>query len=126
MNFFNQTLSIPYQKQQEKKTIPIQFKMESPPSIVTVTVPVTQPEGTYTYVAVKGSLHASDSAVFGLNSDEVKALSKRFSNSTTEIVNGVNIKGPPMSVINALSLLGYKVVGSTGEIEIVWTLQREV
>lgn len=100
--------------------------MESPPNVVTVAVPITQPDGTFTYVAVKGSLHASDSAVFGLNADEVKALSKRFANSTTEIVNGVNIKGPPMSVINSLSLLGYKVVCSTGEIEVVWTLQREV
>lgn len=100
--------------------------MESPPSVVTVAVPISQPEGTFTYVAVKGSLHAADSAVFGLNTDEVKALSKRFSNSTTAIVNGVNIKGPPMSVINSLSLLGYKVVCSTGEIEVVWTLQREV
>lgn len=100
--------------------------MESPPSVVTVAVPITQPEGTFTYIAVKGSLHSSDSAVFGLNKDEVKALSKRFANSTTEIVNGVNIKGPPMDVINALSLLDYKVVCSTGEIEVVWTLQREV
>lgn len=51
--------------------------MESPPNVVTVAVPITQPEGTFTYVAVKGSLHASDAAVFGLNDDEVKALSKR-------------------------------------------------
>lgn len=100
--------------------------MESPPNIVTVAVPVPNQDSTYAYVAVKGSLHASDSAVFGLNQEEVKALSKRFSNSTTEIVNGVNIKGPPINVINSLSLLGYKVICSTGEIEVVWTLQREV
>jgi hypothetical protein len=34
--------------------------------------------------------------------------------------------GPPVQVINTLSELGYKVVCSTGEAEIVWTLQREV
>lgn len=34
--------------------------------------------------------------------------------------------GAPLSVINALAELGYKVVCSTGEAEILWTLQREV
>lgn len=34
--------------------------------------------------------------------------------------------GPPIQVINTLSELGYKVVCSTGEAEVVWTLQREV
>jgi len=34
--------------------------------------------------------------------------------------------GPPIAVINTLSELGYKVVCSTGEAEVVWTLQREV
>jgi hypothetical protein len=34
--------------------------------------------------------------------------------------------GPPIAVVNTLSELGYKVVCSTGEAEVVWTLQREV
>jgi hypothetical protein len=34
--------------------------------------------------------------------------------------------GPPIQVINTLSELGYKVVCSTGDAEVVWTLQREV
>lgn len=34
--------------------------------------------------------------------------------------------GPPVQVINTLSELGYKVVCTTGEAEVVWTLQREV
>lgn len=100
--------------------------MESPPNVVTVAVPITEPEGTFTYVAVKASLHAYDTAVFGLNEDEVKALMKRFAPSNTDIVNGVLIKAPPMRVINTLSLLGYKVVCACGEIEVTWTLQREV
>lgn len=104
----------------------IKNEMESPPNVVTVAVPITEPEETFAYVAVKASLHASDSAVFGLNAAEVKALTKRFSPSTTEIVNGVLIKGPPMKVINTLSLLGYKVVCACGEIEVVWTMQREI
>jgi len=34
--------------------------------------------------------------------------------------------GPPIAVINTLSELGYEVVSSTGEAEVVWTLRREV
>lgn len=104
--------------------------MESPPIAVNpnfVTVPVIHPkDGNYTYVFVKGSLYARDSAVFGLSSDEVIALSKRFQNSSVAIDNGVLIKGSPSSVINTLAQLGYKIVSSTGDAEVVWTLQREI
>lgn len=100
--------------------------MESPPNVVTVAVPITAQEGTFIYVAVKASLHSSDSSVFGLSQTEIQALSERFSQKVTEIVNGVIIKGSPLEVINSLSLLGYKVVCSTGEGEVVWTLTREV
>lgn len=48
---------------------------------------------TYHYVAVKGSPFATDCAVFGLAKDEVVALTARFPNSGTEVVNGVIIKG---------------------------------
>lgn len=48
---------------------------------------------TYFYIAVKGSLHAGDCSVFGLIPDEITALSKRYQNSSTEIINGVIIKG---------------------------------
>lgn len=100
--------------------------MESPPNIVTIPVPITTIEGTYAYVAVRGSLHSSDSSVFGLNNEETTALSKRFSNSQKPIMNGILIKGTPIEVINSLSQLGYKVISSTGENEVVWTLQREI
>ncbi|KAK7870507.1 hypothetical protein R5R35_002913 [Gryllus longicercus] len=81
----------------------------------------------YYYIAVKGSLHATDCQVFGLNEDERDALSKRYSNSSAEVImNGVIIKGAAMDVINSLSELGYHVVCSTGEAEIVWTMQREI
>lgn len=100
--------------------------MESPPNQVVTVVPFAHSDSTFTYVAVKGSLHASETAVFGLSDEESKALRKRFVNGTTEIVNGISIKGPPMNIINSLCLLGYRVVCSTGEIEVVWTLQREV
>nr|CAD7572904.1 unnamed protein product [Timema californicum] len=81
---------------------------------------------TYWYVAVKGSLHAQDCSVFGLIPAEVEALCKRYSHPRVEVVNGIIIKCQPIQVINTLSELGYKVVCSTGEAEIVWTLQREV
>lgn len=80
---------------------------------------------TFYYVAVKGSLHASDCSVFGLIPAEVQALAKRYP-SSIEVINGMLIKGPPIQVINTLSELGYRVVCSTGEAEVVWTLQREV
>lgn len=47
----------------------------------------------YYYVGVKASPFANDCVVFGLNSDEILALSKRFPNSGSEVVNGTMIKG---------------------------------
>lgn len=47
----------------------------------------------YYYVGVKASPFANDCVVFGLNSDEILALSKRFPNSGSDVVNGVMIKG---------------------------------
>lgn len=47
----------------------------------------------YYYVGVKASPFASDCVAFGLNSDEILALSKLFPNSGTDAVNGVVIKG---------------------------------
>lgn len=95
-------------------------------NVVTIPVPIVSPEEIYTYVSIKGSLHDRTSTCFGLNNDEVVALSKRFENGTTQIVNGIMINTPPMKLINTLSQLGYKVICSTGETEIVWTMQREV
>ncbi|KAK2587932.1 hypothetical protein KPH14_004020 [Odynerus spinipes] len=80
----------------------------------------------YYYVGVKASPYATESAVFGLSSDETMALTKRFESTVSPVVNGVMIKGPPFSVINALAELGYRVISNTGETEILWTLQREV
>ncbi|KAG8280653.1 Ankyrin repeat domain-containing protein 39 [Homalodisca vitripennis] len=78
------------------------------------------------YIAVKASLYSTDSTVFGLDPVEISALSKRFPNSQTPVFNGVLIKGNPLQVINLLSELGYRVVCSSGESEIVWTLRRDV
>ncbi|KAK9694630.1 hypothetical protein QE152_g33402 [Popillia japonica] len=82
--------------------------------------------GMHAYVAVKASLHASDSSVFGLSEVETNALAKRFNNYRHDIVNGVLIKGHPINVVNALGELGYRVVGTTGEAEVVWTMQRDI
>lgn len=82
--------------------------------------------GTYSYVVVKGSVHAEDCSVFGLNVDETKALVKRFSDYKKDIVNGTILKATPVQMINALGQLGYRVVATTGEAEIVWTLQRDL
>lgn len=82
--------------------------------------------GNHAYVAVKASLHASDSAVFGLNEEEIKALAKKFSNYRQNVINGILLKAAPLEVVNALGQLGYRVVATTGEAEIVWTMQREI
>lgn len=86
------------------------------------TVPIVE-EDSVVYIAIKGSLHANDSSVFGLGEEEKRALSKKFPGSG-EVVNGVSIKTNVLDALNSLSQLGYKIVSSTGETEITWTLQR--
>lgn len=90
------------------------------------TASLLESSGTHVYVAVKASIYAEDSAVFGLNEVEKNAIVKRFQNYQKPITNGVLIKGPPLTVVNALGELGYRVVASTGETEIVWTMQRDL
>ncbi|XP_073826647.1 uncharacterized protein [Musca autumnalis] len=97
-----------------------------PASVVTIPVPVVHNEGTYAYITVKGSLHDRSCQVFGLNDTELQALSKRFENAIKPVVNGVMINCPPMIMMNTLAQLSYKVICSSGEAEICWTMQREI
>ncbi|KAG7208366.1 hypothetical protein KM043_014601 [Ampulex compressa] len=46
----------------------------------------------YYYIGVQGSPFANDTDVFGLNSDEISALVKRFPNSNDQVMNGYRIK----------------------------------
>lgn len=89
-------------------------------------VGVPLPEEHVVYIAVKGSLHANDCSAFGLGQEEIKALTTKFPGSGSPVVNGVTIKINVLNAINALSQLGYKIISSTGEGEITWTLQREI
>ncbi|EFN64625.1 hypothetical protein EAG_03777 [Camponotus floridanus] len=93
-------------------------------------------DDTFYYVGVRASPFAADCVVFGLPSKETSALHSRFplSSTSTNIVNGIMLKGiyvaklisgTPFSVINALAELGYRVICSSGETEVLWTLQRE-
>lgn len=82
--------------------------------------------GTYSYVVVKASPYTSDSAVFGLSEDEIAALVQRFHNHKGDVINGIMLKASHIEAINALGLLGYRVVASSGEGEVVWTLQRDL
>lgn len=92
-----------------------------------VTVPVIQqPDGIYQYISIRGVLSGDDCAVFGLNLEECMALQKRFTFSSIEIMHGQVIKSNVFQVLNSLSKLGYKVVCSSGEKDIVWTMQREI
>lgn len=83
------------------------------------------PEENVAYIAVRGSLHANDCSAFGLGEEEVRALTTKFPGSGA-VVNGVVIKVNVISTLNALSQLGYRIISSTGETEITWTLQREL
>lgn len=87
---------------------------------------VPLPEEHLFYVAVKGSLHANDCSAFGLGQEEVGAIKNKFPGSGSIVVNGVTIKTNVLNAINALSQLGYRIISSTGETEITWTLQREL
>lgn len=97
----------------------------APTTVVTIPVPVLPTEGTYIYVAVKGSLHDSTCSVFGLNQEEMQAINRRFNNSVQPIVNGHMFSTSPVNMLNSLAQLSYKVISSCGEAEISWTLQRE-
>lgn len=94
-------------------------------TVVTIPVPILPTEGTFVYVAVKGSLHDNTCTVFGLNQEEVQAINRRFDNSVKGVVNGVMVTTSPITMLNALGQLSYKVISSCGEAEISWTLQRE-
>lgn len=88
---------------------------------------VDEDDDIFYYIGVKASPFATDCAVFGLPPKEASALRSRFplSPSSPNVVNGITLKGTPFSVINALAELGYRVICSTGETEILWTMQRE-
>lgn len=99
----------------------------TPPTASIVTVPVIQQqEGTYAYISIRGLLSGDDCTVFGLSLEEKLALANRFTFSSIEICHGAVLKSNVFQVMNSLTKLGYKVVCSSGEKEIVWTLQREI
>lgn len=96
------------------------------PPVVAIPVPVVPPlESTYYYVFVRGSVYSDFASLFGLTQDEQQALCKRYNNKVSVVDNGIMIKAPAVDLINSLAQLGYKVVCSTGEADITWTLQRE-
>lgn len=99
----------------------------TPPAAAIVTVPVIQQqEGIYSYISIRGVPSGDDCSVFGLSLEESLALQKRFTFSSIEIMHGNMIKSNVFQVMNSVSKLGYKVVCSSGEKEIVWTMQREI
>lgn len=91
------------------------------PANTSTTIPLMKKEGV-AYIAIKGSLHATDCSVFGLDEEEVKGLSKKYEVG----LNGFSIKDNVVHILNSFSKLGYRVVSSTGESEITWTMQKEI
>lgn len=77
------------------------------------------------YAAIKGFLNADNCLAFGLSLEEERALyAQTQSGSKSQIPNFFRIN--VLGAINALSQLGYRVVSTTGESEITWTLMREL
>lgn len=97
------------------------------PHKVMVPMPVLQQhDDIFYYVFVKGSLYSPDSAVFGLEVQEIQALAKKFNSPCKEIENGIMFKKSVVEIINSLAQLGYKVISTCGETETMFTLQREI
>ncbi|XP_063838741.1 uncharacterized protein LOC135087846 [Ostrinia nubilalis] len=83
--------------------------------------PLLKKEGVV-YIAIKGSLHATDCSVFGAQEEEVRVLAKKYDVG----LNGFSIRDNVVEVINLFSKLGYRIISSTGESEITWTMQKEI
>lgn len=116
---------------------PNQMTETSPPLSVTanevvsnkvvVPMPVIQNhDEIYYYIFVKSSLYSPDSAVFGLETQEIQALAKKFDSPCKKVENGIMFKKPVVEVINALAQLGYRVISTCGEAETMFTMQREI
>lgn len=100
---------------------------EPPPTKVVVPITVLQQhDDIFYYVFVKGSLYSPDSAVFGLEVQEIQALAKKFNSPCKEVENGIMFKKSVIDVVNSLAQLGYKVISTCGETETMFTMQREL
>lgn len=111
--------------------------MESPPQQIIsstpptpaaniITMPVMAQDGIYAYISIRGVLSGDDCTVFGISLEEKLAIEKRFTTSSLPINHGMTIKSNVFQVLNSMSKLGYKVVCSSGDKEIIWTMQREI
>lgn len=106
---------------------PLSVTAEGPSRQIVVPLPVIQQhDEIYYYIFIKGSLYSPEVTVFGLESQELQALSNKFQSPCKMIENGVMFKKSACEVINALAQLGYKVISTCGETETLFTMQREV
>lgn len=72
---------------------PLSVTNETAPRQLVVPMPVLQQhDDIFYYVFVKGSLYSPDSAVFGLEAQEIQALAKRFNSSANVVENGIMFK----------------------------------
>lgn len=113
--------------QMPQSSPPLSVTAEGPSRQVVVPLPVIQQhDEIFYYIFIKGSLYSPDSAVFGLEAQEIQALANKFQSPCKQIENGIMFKKPAYEVINALSQLGYRVISTCGETETLFTMQREV
>lgn len=110
----------------QQKSPPSSVYSDQPQKVV-VPMPIIQHhDEIYYYIFIKGSLYSCDSAVFGLEAQEIQALAKKFSSPCKEVENGVLIKKPVHQVVNSLAQLGYKIISTCGETDTIFTMQREI
>lgn len=113
--------------QMTQSSPPLSVTAEGPSRQVVVPLPVIQQhDEIYYYIFIKGSLYSPDSAVFGLEPQEIQALANKFQSSCKQVENGIMFKKSVCDVINALAQLGYRMISTCGETETLFTMQREV
>ncbi|XP_037075201.1 uncharacterized protein LOC119096414 isoform X2 [Pollicipes pollicipes] len=81
------------------------------------------------YIAVKGSLFATETYIFGINDShfQEEALKLGVTDLTVSpCVNGVILNRDPMYVVNLVSRFGYEVIAASGGQECMWTMRRTI
>jgi len=81
------------------------------------------------YIAIKGSLFATETYIFGINEAHFQAEAQRLGVADLTVqpcVNGVILNREPMYVVNLVARFGYDVIAASGGQECMWTLRRRI
>ncbi|XP_043227607.1 uncharacterized protein LOC122384345 isoform X1 [Amphibalanus amphitrite] len=81
------------------------------------------------YIAVKGSLFAVETYIFGINDSHFTEEAQKLGVTdltVSQCVNGVILNRDPMYVVNLVARFGYEVIAASGGQECMWTLKRTI